>query len=98
MITGKKAAAASVICTFMENMIPRYSTIRKQDSKHLRQLPAHKVTDHFHVRGTSLNDLPGLVLYMPGTRQILGCGDTRCHGWISGNSLSLLPGTFYLSN
>ena len=27
-----------------------------------------------------------------------GCGDTRCHGWISGNSLSLLPGTFYLSN
>jgi len=30
MITGKKAAAASVICTFMENMIPRYSTIRKQ--------------------------------------------------------------------
>ena len=30
MITEKKAAAASVICTFMENMIPRYNTIRKQ--------------------------------------------------------------------
>ena len=45
---------------------------QETDSKHLRQLPAHKITDHFHVRGTSLDDLPGLVLYMPGKRQILG--------------------------
>ena len=71
MITGKKAAAASVISTFMENMIPRYSTIRKQ-IRNTSGSCLHKVTDHLHVRGTSLNDLPGLVLYMPGKRQILG--------------------------
>ena len=72
MITGKKAAAASVICTFMEKHDSQIQYDQETDSKHLRQLPAHKVTDHFHVRGTSLNDLPGLVLYMPGKRQILG--------------------------
>ncbi len=73
MITGKKAAAASVICTFMENMIPRYSTIR---GNRFETPPAAACTQSYgslpRQRGTSLNDLPGLVLYMPGKRQILG--------------------------